>query len=146
MSHNITFIDVIGAIYHIALNQNWNVNCLVSWHVLYFIEQINIIYMRPLNEVDITCDCITKYKIKCSVMLCCLSCWYSFKEIWIYKYKINDVFDSVFPNHTFCFLSDDHQISGCKWNFCNSLKEVRFIFLARLTAQWWVYRIGRPPS
>ena len=52
-------IDVIGVLYHIELHQNRNAVFIWSLEMCFiFVEQINIIVMRPLYEAVILCDCI----------------------------------------------------------------------------------------
>ena len=58
-SDNVTLTDVIGVLYHVALNQNRNAVFIWSvdlWFI--FIEQINIIFMRPVYDAVILCHCI----------------------------------------------------------------------------------------
>ena len=48
-SHNVTFIDIIGALYNVALNQNQNAVSIWSVDVRFiFFEQINVKFMWPL--------------------------------------------------------------------------------------------------
>ena len=60
-SHNVMFIDVNGALYHVALNQNRNAVFICSVDACFiFAEQINI-FMQPLYKAF-----ILYYKIKYS--------------------------------------------------------------------------------
>ena len=60
-SCNITFIDVTGVLYYVALNQNWNAVFIWSVDMCFiFIEQINVIFMQPLYAAVILCHCIIR--------------------------------------------------------------------------------------
>ena len=62
-SHNVTLIDVIGTLYHFALEQNRNAVFIWSVDVCFiFIEQINVIFRRPLYEAVSLCHCIINLK------------------------------------------------------------------------------------
>ena len=55
----LAFIDVIGVLYHVALYQNRNAVFIRSVEMCFiFVEQINVIFIRPLSEAIISCDCI----------------------------------------------------------------------------------------
>ena len=57
-----SFIDVIGALDHVALDENRNAVFIRSVEMYFmFIAQINVIFMRPLYEAVILCDCIINY-------------------------------------------------------------------------------------
>ena len=63
-SQNITFIDVIGALYHIASNQNRNAVFIWSvdaWFI--FIEQITVIFIDPFT-IHLVCYCIMNERMK----------------------------------------------------------------------------------
>ena len=61
VAHSVTFIDVTGALYDVALNQNRNVVFIWSVHKYFnFIKQINVIFMRLHYEAGILCYCIIK--------------------------------------------------------------------------------------
>ena len=60
-----SFIDVVGALDHVALDENRNV--LFIWSVemcFMFVAQINVIFMRSFYEAVILCDCIINVRIK----------------------------------------------------------------------------------
>ena len=64
--HNITFNDVIGELYHAALNQNWNVVFIWSVDVCFiFTEQIIVIFMRPLYKAVILLTALIKDRSFC---------------------------------------------------------------------------------
>ena len=51
--------DVICALHCVALNQNRNTVFIWSVEMYFiFIDQINVIFLRPLYEAVILCDCI----------------------------------------------------------------------------------------
>ena len=53
------FIDVVGALDHIALDENRNAVFIWSIEMCFmFVAQINVIFMRPLYEAVILRDCI----------------------------------------------------------------------------------------
>ena len=53
------FVNVVGALDHVALNENRNAVCIWSHAMCFiFVTPINVIFMRPLYEADIQCDCI----------------------------------------------------------------------------------------
>ena len=54
-----SFIDVVGALDHVAFNENRNTVFIWSAEMGFiFVAQINVIFMRPLYEANILCDCI----------------------------------------------------------------------------------------
>ena len=58
-----SFVDVDGALDHVALDENRN--AVFIWLVemcFMFAAQINVIFMRPLYEAVILCDCIINVK------------------------------------------------------------------------------------
>ena len=53
-----SFIDVIGALDHVAVDENRNAVFIWSVDMCFmFAAQINVIFMRPLYEAVILCDC-----------------------------------------------------------------------------------------
>ena len=51
--------DVVGALDHVALDENRNAVFICSVEMCFmFVAQINVIFMRPLYEAVILCDCI----------------------------------------------------------------------------------------
>ena len=59
-----SFIDVVGALYHVALHQNRNAVFIWSVEMCFiFVEQINVIFMRLLYDAVILCDCIVMKSI-----------------------------------------------------------------------------------
>ena len=61
MTSRNVFIDVIGALDHVAFNENQNAVLFLSVEMCFiFVAQINVIFMRPLYEANILCDCIIK--------------------------------------------------------------------------------------
>ena len=60
-SWNVLLINlkVVGALYHVALHQNRNAVFIWSVEMCFiFVEQIIVIFMRPLYEAVILSDCI----------------------------------------------------------------------------------------
>ena len=54
------FVNVVGALDHVALNENRNAVFILSAAMCFFVAPINVIFMRPLYEADIQCDCTIK--------------------------------------------------------------------------------------
>ena len=51
MSHNVTFIDVTGTLYHADLNKNRNVVFIWSVDMCFiFIKQINVVFMLSIYK------------------------------------------------------------------------------------------------
>ena len=63
-SRNVRFlIDVIGALDHVAFSENRNAVFIWSFEMCFiFVSQINVIFMKPLYEANILCDCIINSK------------------------------------------------------------------------------------
>ena len=60
-SSNVVFVNVVGALDHVALNENRTAIFIWSAAMCFtFVAPINVIFMRPLYEADIQCDCIIK--------------------------------------------------------------------------------------
>ena len=54
-----TSSNVVGALDHVALNENRNAVCIWSAAICFiFVAPINVIFMRPLYKADVQCDCI----------------------------------------------------------------------------------------
>ena len=55
------FVNVVGALDHIALNENWNAVFIWSAVMCFiFVAPIYIRFMQSLYEAAIQCDCIIK--------------------------------------------------------------------------------------
>ena len=53
-----SFIDVVGALDHVALDENPNAVFIRSVEMCFmFVAQINVIFMRPLYEAVCVCVC-----------------------------------------------------------------------------------------
>ena len=53
------FVNVVGALDHVAFNENRNAVFIWSAAMCFiFVAPINMIFVRPLCEADIQCDCI----------------------------------------------------------------------------------------
>ena len=66
-SRKSSFIDVVGALDHPVLKENRKVVFIWSAEMcLSFVAQINIIFIRPIYEAVILCNCIIKVNIQLS--------------------------------------------------------------------------------
>ena len=69
-------MDVVAALDHVALAENRNAVFIWSVEMCFmFVTQINVIFMRPLYEAVILCDCIIKVHLRkfCGIVII-LSC------------------------------------------------------------------------
>ena len=56
-----SYIDLVGALHHVALDGNRNAVFIWSIEMCFmFVAKINVIFIRPLYEAVILYDCIIK--------------------------------------------------------------------------------------
>ena len=52
-----SFIDVVGSLDHVAIDENRNAVFIWSFEMCFmFVAQINVIFMRPLHEAVSVCE------------------------------------------------------------------------------------------